>query len=272
MLGMAALPQVTMRVFTLSDRRGTRTAMRWALGQTAGLYALLGVVGLGASAVVGGVALRAADPSGAMSVLALTQALDHGGLLLTAVACATFLTLLSAVASITLAAAIAVTHDIYAQVRRRSELTEGEEIRAARRFALGIGAAAVLLAAWGADVDMIVLPTLASALVASALAPVLGYSLLWPRFTARGALWCCYGGSLSALALIVVSPYFSGSPAAVFPGVDFHLTSLHTPGVVSVPIGFLLGWLGSVTDPRSRSAAAEFARLEGEALLQPADA
>ena len=46
---------------------------------------------------------------------------------------------------------------------------------------------------------------------------------------------------------MVLSPVVSGSPDALFPGVDFHVFPLENPGVVSIPLGFLAGWLGTVT-------------------------
>ncbi|MFF9623216.1 hypothetical protein [Streptomyces griseosporeus] len=37
----------------------------------------------------------------------------------------------------------------------------------------------------------------------------------------------------------------SGTSHALLPDQDFNLFPLHTPGLVSVPAAFLLGWLGS---------------------------
>jgi cation/acetate symporter len=95
------------------------------------------------------------------------------------------------------------------------------------------------------DWPLLVLSTVAATLSASALAPVLLYSLLWRRFTKTGALWCLYGSTLLTLGLTAVSPLISGSPGAVFPDMDFQFTPLTVPGVVTVPAGFALGWLGS---------------------------
>ncbi len=49
--------------------------------------------------------------------------------------------------------------------------------------------------------------------------------------------------------LVVLSPVVSGSPASLFPGLDFQLFPLENPGLVSVPAGFLAGWAGTVTSP-----------------------
>lgn len=104
------------------------------------------------------------------------------------------------------------------------------------------------------------LSTLAMTLAASALAPVLVYTFLWRGFTRRGLLWSVYGASALTFALLAVSPLFSGSPSAAFPGLDFHATALVNPGLVTIPAGFALGWLGSVLD-RGSGAACGYADL-----------
>jgi cation/acetate symporter len=81
---------------------------------------------------------------------------------------------------------------------------------------------------------------------ASANLPALLYSLFWHRFTTRGAVWSVYGGLVPALVLVVLSPVVSGRPDALLPGVDFHLFPLENPGLVSIPLGFFAGWLGTV--------------------------
>jgi cation/acetate symporter len=46
---------------------------------------------------------------------------------------------------------------------------------------------------------------LAFAIAAAANLPSILYSLFWPRFTARGALWSIYGGLVSSVVLIIFS-------------------------------------------------------------------
>jgi len=95
------------------------------------------------------------------------------------------------------------------------------------------------------------LVALAFAVAASANLPTILYSLFWRGFTTRGALWSMYGGLGSAMLLIVFSPVFSGTPTSMFgEGVDFALYPLNNPGIISIPLGFLLGWLGSVTSTK----------------------
>ncbi len=65
-----------------------------------------------------------------------------------------------------------------------------------------------------------------------------------------------YGGLISCVVLIIFSPVVSGKvdPATGASlsmikdaGVDFHWFPLDNPGLVSIPLAFLLGWLGTVT-------------------------
>jgi cation/acetate symporter len=41
----------------------------------------------------------------------------------------------------------------------------------------------------------------------------------------------------------------SGGPALLFPGADFQLFPLQNPGLVSIPLGFLAGWLATLISP-----------------------
>jgi len=49
------------------------------------------------------------------------------------------------------------------------------------------------------------------------------------------------------------------------PTVHFSVFPLENPGIVSIPLSFLLGWLGSVTS-RDQVDPARFARLQVRAL------
>ncbi|MEU3610532.1 cation acetate symporter [Streptomyces sp. NPDC035033] len=248
-LGIACLPHVTLRVLGVGRADRTRPALGWAAGQMLLISVLLGVAGFGAAAVVGD-RLAGADAS-ASAVLSLAGALDRGGLLLSAVSCAVFLAALATVADVVLAGARTVAHDLYAHAVRRGAASPARVSAWARWTAPAIGMVAVLLAVLAGDWPLLVLSTVALTLSASALAPVLLYSLSWPRFTSRGALWCLYGSTVLTLALSAASPLLSAGPGAVFPDLDFQLTPLMVPGVVTIPAGFALGWLGSVLTPNT---------------------
>ena len=94
---------------------------------------------------------------------------------------------------------------------------------------------------------------LAFAVAASANLPTILYTLFWRNFTTQGALWSIYGGLISCVTLIIFSPVVSGAPVveatgkstSLFQDVDFHWFPLNNPGLVSIPLSFFLGWLGT---------------------------
>ncbi len=48
-------------------------------------------------------------------------------------------------------------------------------------------------------------------------------------------------------------------------GIDFHWFPLENPGIVSIPLAFFLGWLGTVTS-REVGTAAKYAEMEVRSL------
>jgi SSS family solute:Na+ symporter/cation/acetate symporter len=53
---------------------------------------------------------------------------------------------------------------------------------------------------------------------------------------------------------MVLSRAVSGTPSAVFPNAHFDLFPMQSTGLVSIPFGYLAGWLGSRLDHRRRAA------------------
>ncbi|MEV6972789.1 cation acetate symporter [Kitasatospora sp. NPDC093806] len=144
-------------------------------------------------------------------------------------------------------------------------VAEREEVGVARVAAVGIGAVAIVLSLFAQQLNVAFLVGLAFAVAASANLPVLLYSLFWQRFTARGAVWSVYGGLIPAVVLVAFSPVVSGTKVALFPGVDFHWFPLENPGIVSIPLGFLAGWIGTLTSAEPADPD-RYAELEVRAL------
>ncbi|MGW1875576.1 solute symporter family protein [Streptomyces sp. NPDC001975] len=251
-LGTAGLPHILSRFYTVPTARAARRSAVWSIGLIGGFYLMTIVLGFGAAALVGPDAVRASNASGNTAVPLL--ALDLGGgagstggtVLFAVVAAVAFATILAVVAGITLASSASVAHDLYASLRR-PHAKQRSEVTVARTAAVGIGVVAIALGLLARDMNAAFLVGLAFAVAASANLPALLYSLFWRGFTTRGAVWAVYGGLVPALALVVLSPVVSGSPGALFPGVDFQYFPLQNPGIVSIPLGFLAGWLGTVT-------------------------
>jgi cation/acetate symporter len=190
-----------------------------------------------------------------------------GTVMLAFIASVAFATILAVVAGLTLASSSSVAHDVYANYVHNGEAPEGQEVKVARISAFVIGALAIVLSIFAQKLNVAFLVALAFAVAASANLPALLYSLFWRRFTTRGAVWSVYGGLVPALVLVALSPVVSGRPDALLPGVDFHLFPLENPGLVSVPLGFLAGWLGTVLSPepadQARYAETEVRSLTG---------
>ncbi|WP_306318097.1 MULTISPECIES: cation acetate symporter [unclassified Streptomyces] len=272
-LGTAGLPHILSRFYTVPTARAARRSVVWSIGLIGSFYLMTIVLGFGAAAVVGSDAVRGSNAAGNTAVPLL--ALDLGGgadstggtALFAIVAAVAFATILAVVAGITLASSASVAHDLYASLRRggRGGGSKYSEVAVARVAAAGVGALAIGLGLLARDLNVAFLVGLAFAVAASANLPVLLYSLFWRGFTTRGAVWSVYGGLVPALVLVVLSPVVSGSPASLFPGVDFQFFPLENPGLVSIPLGFLAGWLGTVTSPEEPDEA-KHAETEVRAL------
>lgn len=258
-LGTAGLPHVLMRFYTVPTARDARKSVVWAIWLIGIFYLFTLVLGYGAAALVGPETIIAA-PGGQNSAAPLVALALGGPLLLGFISAVAFATILAVVAGLTITASASYAHDIYNSVIKKGKATAKQEVRVAKITTLVIGGVAILggIGVQGQNVAFLV--ALAFAVAASANLPTILYSLFWKRFTTRGAVWSMVGGLLSAVLLIAFSPVVSGDTTSMLgDGVDFAVFPLKNPGIVSIPLGFFLGWLGSMTDPRreSKKLAAE---------------
>ncbi|GAA1186180.1 cation acetate symporter [Ornithinimicrobium humiphilum] len=274
-LGTAGLPHVLIRFYTVPTSQQARKSVEWAIWLIGGFYLLTLVVGYGAAALVGPDAINAA-PGKANSAAPLLAYELGGSLLLGIISGIAFATILAVVAGLTIASSATFAHDLYNSVFKRGQATPDEEVKVARWASIIIGVVAILggILAYGQNIAFLV--ALAFAVAASANLPTILYSLFWSRFNTRGALWSIYGGLASALVLITFSPVVSGSPTAMItnPDVDFAFFPLANPGIVSIPLAFFLGWLGSVTSPERNEqkwAEVEVRSLTGHGVAEAVD-
>ncbi|MFD4478546.1 cation acetate symporter [Streptomyces sp. NPDC058471] len=252
-LGGACLPHVTMRMYTARSAHEVRRSLSWAVSSVALFVLVIAIVGFGATAMVGRAAITQADPQGNTAYLLGSRAVFGADastaetLVFTTVTTAIFLTLLASVAGMILACANSLAHDVFAHIRLRKELTPRREMTLARVSALAIGGPAIALAVLVQHHNLQPLVTLSFCLGASALAPALVYSLFWRRYTRRGLLWTLIGGTLGSVILMTGTNLVSGAPTSAFPNHDFNWFPFTTTGLASIPLGFLLGWLGTVS-------------------------
>ncbi|KOV82268.1 cation acetate symporter [Nocardia sp. NRRL S-836] len=258
-LGIASLPHVLMRFYTVPNAAEARRSVVWATWTMVIFYLCTLVIGFGAMALVGTDTIAAA-PGGENSAAPLLAFRIGGAVLLGVVSAVAFATILAVVAGLTLAASASFAHDVYANVIKRGNAEPRREIRVARLTAIVVGVLSIIggIAANGQNVAFLV--SLALALAASANLSTILYTLFWRRFNTTGTLWSIYGGLGSCLLLIIFSPVMSGSRTAIFPDVDFAWFPLGNPGLVSIPFSFLCGFLATIfskPEPENARLAAE---------------
>jgi cation/acetate symporter len=244
-LGTAGLPHVLMRFYTVPTAKEARKSVVWAIWLIGIFYLFTLVLGFGALVLVGPAVIEAA-PGGVNSAAPLL-ALELGGpILMGIVSAIAFATILAVVAGLTITAATSFAHDIYANVIKRGKVTPNGEVKVARRTVLVIGFLAIAggIGVQGQNIAFLV--ALAFAVAASANLPTIIYSLYWRGFRTRGALWSMYGGLASSIILIALSPVVSGTPTSMIPDANFAIFPLNNPGIVSIPLAFALGILGSI--------------------------
>ena len=253
-LGTAGLPHVLMRFYTVPTAKEARRSVVWAIWLIGLFYLFTLVLGYGAGALIGADVIKAA-PGGVNSAAPLLAFELGGPILLGIISAVAFATILAVVAGLTITAAASFSHDVYASVIKKGNPAPGMEVKVARITVVVIGLLAIVggIGVQGQNIAFLV--ALAFAVAASANLPTILYSLFWKRFTTRGALWSMYGGLGSAILLIVFSPVVSGAETSMVQGVDFHLYPLNNPGIVSIPLGFILGWLGTITSSKLENPA-----------------
>ncbi|MEU0137058.1 cation acetate symporter [Streptomyces sp. NPDC006296] len=269
-LGTAGLPHILIRFYTVPTAKAARKSVNWAIGIIGAFYLMTIALGFGAAALIGPDEIKAKNPAGNAAAPQLAEYLGGvgttgGAVMLAVISAVAFATILAVVAGLTLASSSSFAHDIYANVIRKGKATEKEEMSAARWATVAIGIVSIALGAMARDLNVAGLVALAFAVAASANLPTILYSLFWKRFTTQGALWSIYGGLASSVVLVLFSPVVSGKATSMFPDVDFAWFPLENPGLISIPLGFLLGWVGSVLS-KEEPDKDKYAELEVKSL------
>ncbi|MEN9603931.1 MAG: hypothetical protein RLZZ06_1041 [Actinomycetota bacterium] len=191
-----------------------------------------------------------------------------GAVMLAIIGAIAFATILAVVAGLVLASSSSFAHDLYASVIKKGKADPAKEVRVAKIAAIVIGLISIVLAIGAQGLNVAFLVAIAFAIAASGNLPAVLYSLFWKRFNTRGAVWAIYGGLLSALVLLIFSQNVSGAQDSLIPfvegGLKFDFFPLRNPGIVSIPLGFFFGWLGTVTSNEQNTA--KYAELEVRSL------
>jgi cation/acetate symporter len=280
-LGTAGLPHILIRFYTVPSSKVARKSVNWAIGNIGAFYLMTIALGFGAAALVPrevlGMGLKEdgslVNSSG--NVAAPQLALELGGgegslggaVMLAFIGAIAFAVILATVAGLTLASSTSFAHDLYASVIRGGKATPEEEVRVARIAAVVIGLLSIVMAISAQGLNVAFLVGLAFAIAASANLPAVLLTMFWKKFNTRGAVFAIYGGLGMALLLLVLSPNFSGAANSFIPlttGFDINIFPLRNPGIISIPFGFLMGWIGTISS--SERNIAKYAELEVRSL------
>ncbi|MFI6866799.1 cation acetate symporter [Nocardia sp. NPDC050406] len=263
-LGTAGLPHVLMRFYTVPTAKEARRSVVWAIGLIGAFYLFTLVLGYGAAAIVGPDKILAA--AGGQNSAAPLLAFELGGVVLLGIISAVaFATILAVVAGLTITASASFAHDIYAGVIKRGKVDESKQVRVSRITAIVIGVLAIGLGILANGQNIAFLVALAFAVAAAANLPTILYSLFWKRFNTTGALFSMYGGLISTIVLIVFSPAVSGTSTSMLKDMDFDWFPLSNPGIVSIPLAFVLGVVGTYVG-RDREDPVKAAEMEVRSL------
>ena len=257
MFGTAGLPHILMRFFTVADAQAARKSVFYATGFIGYFYILTFIIGFGAITFLmsdpnyfkdGTVAV--ANLKGGTNMAAVQLANATGGpYLLGFISAVAFATILAVVAGLTLAAASADSHDLYASVIARGHASEQSEIMISKLAALTIGILAIYLGYIFENINVAFMVGLAFAVAASVNFPVLLMSIFWRGTTTLGAFVGGMLGLISSVAGVVLSKAVwvstLGYKEAIFP--------YDNPALFSMPIAFIGIWLFSKLDSTKRA-------------------
>jgi cation/acetate symporter len=257
MLGTAGLPHILMRFYTVPDAKAARKSVFVATGFIGYFYILTFIIGFSAMVLVGKPVIEGIDKGGNMAALLLAEQ-TGGTAFLGFIAAVAFATILAVVAGLTLSGASSISHDLYVHVFKNGVSNEKGEMSVARRATVALGILSIVLGLVFKGQNVAFMVGLAFSIAASANFPALLMSIIWKKFTTRGAVWSIATGAFLSIVLIVLSPTIWVDilqyPEAIFP--------LKNPALVSMSAAFLVGIVVSLASPEPEAAA----KFESEKL------
>jgi cation/acetate symporter len=261
--GIAGLPHILMRFFTVPNAKEARKSVFYATGFIGFFFLVVMVLGYAAIVIVGsdpqffvgGDTTGALIGGGNMVAMHLAKAVG-GNLFLGFLSAVAFATILAVVAGLALAGASAISHDLYATVWKNGSASEKDEMRVTRIATVGLGIVAIGLGILFEQQNVAFLVGLTFGIAASTNFPVLIMAMYWKDLTTRGALLGGFAGLVTALVLVILSPAVwvnvLGNAQAIYP--------YDHPALFSMPLAFLVIVVVSKLDrsPRAERERAAF--------------
>ena len=266
MFGTAGLPHILMRFFTVNDAKEARKSVLYASGIVAYFFNVIMLMGFAAILIVGqnpeffegGNIGGKLIGGGNMVAMHLSKAVG-GNMLLGFLAAVAFATILAVVSGLALAGASAISHDLYARVIKKGQVSEADEIRVSKYATIVLGMIAIVLGILFEKQNVAFMVGLAFGIAAAANFPVLILSMYWKGLTTRGALAGGYSGLISAVFFVVASKSVwvdvIGKAEPLFPYTQ--------PALFAMPIAFLVTFVVSKLDGSAKGQA-EIAAFEDQ--------
>jgi cation/acetate symporter len=237
--GTASLPHILIRYYTVKDAAAARKSTVVGIAAIGVFYVLTLFLGLGA------MTSGALDPTDT-NMAAPLLAKSFSDTLFAVISAIAFTTVLGTVSGLIMAGSGAVAHDLVENVFG-VRMNDHEKIRVGKLAAVGLGIVAMVLGILFRNFNVSFLVGWAFNIAASANLPALVMLLFWPRTTRQGIIAAVTVGMLASLAWILLS-------ADTFEKVygmsrDMALTPFSQPGLVTIPLGFLVLIVVSLLTP-----------------------
>jgi len=248
-LGTAGLPHILIRFLTVPNARVARKSVVWVMWIMGAFHIMVIFLGFGAAKLVGTSNIMAANPAGNMAAPLLAQ-LVGGDILFAFIAAVSFATILAVVAGIVLTGATAFSHDFYNEILKDGKATEKQQMTMARWASIGVTALAIVLSLGLQEFNVAFLASIAFTLAASSNLPVILLTIYWKKFNKTGAIFGMMTGLFGTLLLVALSPnVWNPVPgASIMTGEP--IFPLNSPGIVSIPLGFIACYLGALIGNR----------------------
>ncbi len=249
-IGVASLPHVLTRFFTVPDTRTARQSLVIATGLIGLNMLIIFIVGFGGMALVGSAAIRAVERGGNMTIPLLAQQLG-GPWFLGFIAAVALATILASFCGLVMTGVATLSHDLWGRLVRGGRAGEREQYLVAKICTVGFCLVGVFLGITFQGQNIAFLSGLASSIAASTNFPALVLAIFWRRFTAAGAVAGMLTGLLACLLLVWMSPFIqmqmlghAGAPIG-----------LNTPGLIAIPLAFVVSIVVSLLTARASDAA-----------------
>ncbi|MCP1356297.1 solute symporter family protein [Aneurinibacillus migulanus] len=248
-LGTAGLPHVLSRFLTVPNAQVARKSVVYSIWIIGLFYVMVIFLGFAAAKFVGTTDIVAANPAGNMAAPLLAKVLG-GDTLFAVISAVSFATILAVVAGIVLTGATAFSHDFYNEIIKGGKATEKEQVRMARLASIGITVLSIVLALFVQKINVAFLASLALTVAASSNLPVILFTVYWKRFNVTGAITGMLVGLFGTIILVALSPNVWSAEAGKALFVGTPIFPLASPGIVSIPLGFLGAYVGTILSTR----------------------